>query len=290
MGSVRVVAPGLFTTVQDFGRGGYQRFGVPTAGVFDRFGASVANWLVGNPTDAAVLEITFLGPTLVADCPLQMAIAGGRVAACLDDQPLAEYQSFWWQPGQTLTLGGMQAGARAYLAVAGGWLVPAVMGSSATYVRAGIGGYRGRQLQSGDQLTVNPSPTELPGKRLPRAFWPQLSSSVRLRYVPGPQDDHFPLAELEAFQGHSYQVAPQSDRMGVRLTGPAVRPEQPDIVSDAIALGSIQIPRDGQPIVMGPDHQTTGGYPKIGTVVSGDMDSAGAAAAWRQRQLAGCLG
>ncbi len=272
MSSVRVVFPGFLTTVQDFGRVGYQRFGVPTAGVFDRYSAGVANWLAGNPASAAVLEMTFLGPTLIADCPLQAAIAGGRVTASLDGQPLAEYQSFSWQPGQTLVIGSLQAGARAYLAVSHGWQVPPVMGSSSTYLRAAIGGHQGRQLQAGDRLTVQPLTVEPPYHRLPRAFWPTLGRSARLRYLPGPQDDHFSVAELAAFQQHSYQLAPQSDRMGVRLQGPAIRPEQPDIVSDAIALGSIQIPQDGQPIVMGPDHQTTGGYPKIGTVLSSDMD------------------
>lgn len=271
MDSVKVQVPGLLTTVQDFGRTGYQRFGVPVAGVFDRFAASVANWLVGNDANTAVLEASYLGPTLVSSCSLQAAIAGGRVAATLDGQPVESYQSFTWQAGQVLTIGGLMAGARAYLAVNGGWQVPLVMDSASTYVRASLGGFQGRKLQAGDELPVQPA-SGLPCRRLPRAYWPPLPTEVRLRYVPGPQEDHFQPDAVELFRQSSYRVAPASDRMGIRLQGPAVVPEQPDIVSDAIALGSIQVPKDGQPIIMGPDHQTTGGYPKIGTVLSCDMD------------------
>lgn len=270
MSSVKVTVPGLFTTVQDFGRVGFQRFGVPVAGVFDRFAASVANWLVGNGAKTAVLEVSYLGPTLVSDAPLQAAITGGA-AATLNGEPLPSYQTFNWGPGQVLTIGGLSDGARAYLAVNGGWRVPLVMASSSTYVRAALGGHQGRQLQAGDELSVAPG-KPVPLRRLPRAFWPLPSQSVRLRYVPGPQEDHFAAETAELFRTSTYQVAPASDRMGVRLQGQAVTPEIPDIVSDAIVLGSIQIPKDGQPIIMGPDHQTTGGYPKIGTVLGPDMD------------------
>lgn len=271
MNSVRVAAPGLFTTVQDFGRVGYQRFGVPVAGVFDRYAASVANWLVGNEANTAVLEISYLGPTLIADCPLQAAITGGSVVATLDGESVPCYQSFTWQSGQVLAIGGLTTGARAYLSISGGWQVPQVMESSSTYVRASLGGHDGRQLQVGDELPVQIGLVSSP-RRLPQAFWPVISQSVCLRYLPGPQEDHFSAETVAAFRTSVYQVAAASDRMGIRLQGPNVTPEIPDIVSDAIALGSIQIPKDGQPIIMGPDHQTTGGYPKIGTVLSCDMN------------------
>ncbi len=284
MSSVKVTTPGLFTTVQDFGRIGYQRFGVPVAGVFDRFAASVANWLVGNEANTAVLEVSYLGPTLTSDVELQAAITGGA-AATLDGEAVPCYQTFTWRPGQVLALGGLLSGVRAYLAVGGGWQVPQVMNSSATYVRASLGGYQGRQLQAGDELSVQPCEPVQP-RRLPRAFWPVVRQSVRLRYVPGPQEDHFTPATVELFRSSTYQVAPASDRMGIRLQGTAVTPEIPDIVSDAIVLGSIQIPKDGQPIIMGPDHQTTGGYPKIGTVLCADMNQLaqlrpGASVSWQ---------
>lgn len=271
MSSVRVQAPGLFTTVQDFGRLGYQRFGVPVAGVFDRYATSVANWLVGNEANTSVLEASYLGPTLVTDCPLQAAITGGTTTATLDGEELPGYQSFTWRPGQVLAMGSVLVGARAYLAVSGGWPVPLVMDSRSTYVRAALGGHEGRQLQAGDQLPVEPTGSVW-SRHLPRAFWPVIRPEACLRFVPGPQEDHFLAETVRLFPQTSYRVAPASDRMGIRLQGAAVTPERPDIVSDAIALGSIQVPKDGQPIIMGPDHQTTGGYPKIGTVISCDMD------------------
>lgn len=270
MHKVRVLTPGLLTTVQDEGRRGYQRFGVPVAGVFDTYAAAVANWLVGNAASAAVLEATFLGPTLQTQVPLQAAITGGTVQATLDGEPVPLWQSFAWQPEQELAVGSVAQGARVYLAVSGGWQVPLVMGSRSTYVRAALGGQQGRQLTSGDELPVQPA-VDFRQRRLPRAFWPPLSQTKTLRFVPGPQTDHFPADAVQLLQENVYEVDPASDRMGIRLRGAEIAPLQPDIISDAIAYGSIQIPRSGQPIVMGPDRQTTGGYPKIGTVVSVDM-------------------
>ncbi len=269
--TVRVINPGLFTTVQDLGRKGWQRFGVPVAGVFDPLAAKVANWLVGNEEEAALLEITYAGPTLVTDTPLMVAITGGQVDATLEGEPVPLWQSFLWQPGQELKIGTLIGGARAYLAVQGGWQVPVVMGSRSTYVRAKMGGVAGRQLQAGDQLPVVAQAPTGPFRRLPAAFWPSFSREIILRFVPGPQTDHFAPAAVEQLCASSYTIGQASDRMGIRLQGQAIEPLQPDIVSDAIALGSIQVPRDGQPIVMGPDRQTTGGYPKVGTVICPDM-------------------
>jgi biotin-dependent carboxylase-like uncharacterized protein len=215
--------------------------------------------------------MSYLGATLQTDCTLQAALAGGTAAATLDGEPVPSYQSFTWRAGQVLTVGGVLTGARTYLAVSGGWQVPLVMESAATYVRAALGGYQGRRLQAGDELSVQPTDAVF-SRRLPRAFWPVLKSSLCLRYVPGPQEDHFTPQTVELFRQSRYRIAAASDRMGIRLQGPAVTPERPDIVSDAIALGSIQVPKDGQPIIMGPDHQTTGGYPKIGTVLTCDID------------------
>lgn len=271
MNAVTVITPGMFTTVQDLGRRGWQRFGVPVAGVFDTLAAQVANWLVGNSSDAALLELTYSGPTLVTDVPLQVAIAGGQLEATLAGEPLPLWQSFLWQPGQELKLGNLTSGARVYLAIQGGWQVPVVMGSRSTYVRAGIGGLAGRQLKAGDQLPAVATVEASQPRRLPRAFWPELRSEIVLRFVPGPQTDYFASDAIEQLCATSYNVSQAADRMGVRLQGLAIVPTEPDIISDAIALGSIQVPRDGQPIVMGPDRQTTGGYPKIGTVITSDM-------------------
>ncbi|NLY53898.1 MAG: biotin-dependent carboxyltransferase family protein [Firmicutes bacterium] len=272
MQHVHVITPGLFTTVQDLGRVGYQRFGVPVAGVFDTVSAQVANWLVGNKGDAAVLEITFAGPTLRTEVTLQAAITGGQLQATLDGKPVPMWQSFTWQAGQTLAIGNITAGARAYLAVSGeGWQVPVVMDSRSTYVRAAIGGLEGRQLQAGDQLPVSSEHPPYTHRYLPQAFWPIVADEICLRFVPGPQTDHFEPDAVEKLCASTYTVSQASDRMGLRLQGPSIVPLKPDIISDAIALGSMQVPRDGQPIVMGPDRQTTGGYPKIGTVITADI-------------------
>ncbi len=271
MSSVQVITPGLFTTVQDLGRKGWQRFGVPVAGVFDSLAAQVANWLVGNRNGDALLEITYSGPTLTTDTPLQVAITGGQLTATLAGQPVPLWQSFVWQPGQELCLGGLTAGARAYLAVQGGWQVPVVMGSRSTYVRAAIGGLEGRQLKAGDQLPVQAGDVSAPRRSLPRAFWPKLGGEITLRFVPGPQTDYFAPDALEQLCANTYRISQSSDRMGIRLEGSAIVPIEPDIISDAIAFGSIQVPRSGQPIIMGPDRQTTGGYPKIGTVITPDL-------------------
>ncbi len=272
MSSIKVVSPGLLTMVQDEGRFGYQRFGVPVAGVFDRFAARIANWLVGNEANAAVLEATFLGPSLQAECTLQAAITGGDTNATLDGQPVPHWETFTWQTGQTLNLGAVTAGARFYLAVNGGIQVPPVMGSRSTYVRAEIGGHEGRKLQKDDSLPVDAgSISFIKPCRLPMAFRPQLTGEHCLRVVLGPQDDYFTKEAIQGFLAGEYKVAPASDRMGIRLQGPAVNPLNPDIVSDAITYGSVQVPKDGQPIIMGPDRQTTGGYPKIATVLEHDM-------------------
>lgn len=273
MSSIKVINPGLLTMVQDEGRYGYQRFGVPVAGVFDRFAARIANWLVGNDTDAAVLEATFVGPGLLAaDCTLQAAITGGRTTATLDGNPVPQWETFTWRAGQVLNLGSVTAGARVYLAIGGGIQVPPVMGSRATYVRAEIGGYQGRKLQKDDELPTDPVIVAARVSRLPLAFRPQLTDEHCLRVVLGPQRDHFSDEAIQAFLAAEYRVAAASDRMGIRLQGPAVMPLNPDIVSDAIAYGSVQVPKDGNPIIMGPDRQTTGGYPKIATVLEYDMN------------------
>lgn len=268
---VEVVAPGLFSTIQDLGRRGWQQFGVPVAGVYDSLAARLANCLVGNPPDAALLEITYAGPTLTTDVPLVAAFAGGEVAPSLDGDAVQLWQSFLWEPGQELKVGNLTAGARTYLAIRGGWQVPFVMGSRSTYVRAAIGGLDGRQLKAGDMLPVSPSDTPGPQRHLPQAFWPPVGDKLTLRFVPGPQTDHFEPGAAQELSAYTYTVSQVADRMGVRLQGPPIIPLQADIISDAIAYGSIQVPSDGQPIIMGPDRQTTGGYPKIGTVIQPDM-------------------
>lgn len=272
---LRVVSPGTLTTLQDLGRRGWLRFGVPAAGAMDPVGLVLANALVGNPPDMAALELTLAGASFAVEhAAARIAVAGGDFPLTIDGEAVAGARSHWLEPGRTLGLGGARAGARAYLAVDGGFRVEPVLGSVATHVRSGIGGWQGRALQAGDALPL--AKVAKPGAE--RA-WPagfKRPGHPRVRVVLGPQDDHFTPAAVETFLGADYTVTNRADRMGYRLSGPKLaHAKGPDIVSDAIAPGSVQVPGFGEPIVLLADRQTTGGYPKIATVIGADLPALG---------------
>jgi biotin-dependent carboxylase-like uncharacterized protein len=270
-----VLEPGLLTTVQDLGRRGYERFGVPVAGAMDEFALRAANGLVGNPADAAGLEITLVGPRLRATENCLVAVCGADLDLHVGDRSLPGWMAVFVRRGWEISFGGPRRGCRAYLAVAGGIDVPPVMGSRSTYLRGGFGGFQGRALRAGDRLPVGApaaSPTDLAGRRLPKRVRPRYNDHPTLTAILGPQDDSFTGEGIAAFLSGEYRVAPTSDRMGYRLEGPAIAHKiSADIVSDGVALGAVQVPAGGQPIVMMTDRQTTGGYAKIATVVRADM-------------------
>lgn len=272
-GYFTVLQPGLFTTIQDLGRTGYQEFGVPVAGAMDALALRVANRLVGNPEGAAGLEITLLGPTLRFETPTVIALTGADLGALLDGSPLPTWQSVAVAAGSTLSFSGPRAGARAYLAVAGGVAVPPLLGSRSTYVRAAMGGWEGRALRAGDVLPVGQTyPLPPAGRRFPPELIPALPREVTVRVILGPQDDHFPPEAVERFLQSKYRVSAASDRMGYRLEGPALSHARgPDIVSDSIPPGAVQVPGQGTPIVLLADRQTAGGYPKIAVVIAADL-------------------
>lgn len=271
--SVTVLQPGLLTTVQDMGRVGYQAFGVPVSGAVDRRSAAIANILVGNPQGEAVLECTLLGPRLRFDADACIAVTGGDLGAMLDGQPMPAYSAVTVKAGQVLRFSGVRTGCRAYLAFAGGLEVPAVMGSRSTYRRAGLGGFQGRELKAGDVLGLR-VPGAAPRNLGARAIAPEFRARAEytLHVLLGPQDDAFAPEGLEAFLGQAYTVTPEFDRMGCRLDGPIIRHKTSgDIISDGIAMGAVQVPASGKPIVMLSDCQTTGGYTKIAGVMSADF-------------------
>jgi len=272
---LEVIQPGLLTTVQDLGRRGYERFGVPVAGAMDPFALRAANLLVGNPPEAAGLEITTVGPTLRATANCLIAVGGADLGLRVNGQPIPTWMSAFVRRGWRIEFRGRQSGCRAYLAVAGGIAVPEVMGSRATYLRGGFGGLEGRALRAGDFLPVAPVDFHLPtraARQLPGDLLPPYSDQPTVEVILGPQADAFTKDGLRAFLDSEYQVSPTADRMGYRLQGPAIVHRGPaDIVSDGIVLGAVQVPADHQPIVMMADRQTTGGYPKIATVVSADI-------------------
>jgi biotin-dependent carboxylase-like uncharacterized protein len=280
--ALRVLAPGLMTTLQDLGRRGYQHLGIPVSGALDPIALAAANALVGNPPGTGALEIAYHGPTLaVAADSARFAVAGGTVAIeslaggdAARATRIPPLQSVRLGKGEVLRVGGLAGSAVGYLAVEGGFDVPPVLGSQSTYIRAGLGGFAGRSLRAGDVLPLHQSHAwEGDESMLPSL---NLAPPDRVRVVLGPQDEHFSERGRRTFLESVYTVTPASDRMGMRLAGPALEHSDGfNIVSDGIAPGSIQVPGSGLPIVLLADRQTTGGYPKIATVIAADLPALG---------------
>ncbi len=274
-GSIEVLRAGLLTTVQDRGRFGYQKFGVPVSGAADEMALRGANVLVGNPQDAAALEVTALGPQLRFLADAVVAFTGAEIEGDLDGRPIPGYKSFRVRAGQILDVRACTRGLRSYLAIAGGIQVPVLLGSRSTCLVANFGGFRGRALTAGDVLEVGPPSApllDLAGREVPEARRPRHGSPVVVRVVLGPQEEAFTEAGRRTFLGSTYRVSPHVNRMGYRLDGPAIaHTGSADILSDWVPLGGVQVPGDGKPIILLADRQTTGGYPKIATVIKPDL-------------------
>lgn len=261
---------GAFTTVQDLGRFGRLAEGVPQSGAADAPALRRGNILLGNDENAAALEMTLTGDCVRFEGSGAIALTGGDLRPCLNGRPVPMWTVVSVQGGDVLSFGGACGrGVRTYLCVAGGIAVPEVMGSRSTYLKAALGGLNGRALKSGDVLSTGEPWIGWPrsvGFACPPALRPG-ADDTPLRAVPGPQDDLIDPASVETFFTAEWTVTPQADRMGVRLAGPKLKHVKgPDIVSDAIPLGAVQVPGSGQPIVMSADRQTTGGYVKIAVV------------------------
>jgi biotin-dependent carboxylase-like uncharacterized protein len=273
-----VADPGLLTTVQDLGRFGYQRVGIPPSGPMDRVAFVVANRLVGNPDRVAALECTIKGPRLEVRQAALVAVAGAPMGFTVNAQEAPSWTAVRVRPGDVLGFQMASAGCRAYLAVAGGIDVPPALGSRATYLRGRLGGLGGRALQKGDALPVGAWPPDAApeGRTVPLALRPAYPAERECRVILGPQDDRFTAEGIRAFLEGPYDVTPQADRMGYRLKGPEIAHARGhDIVSDGIPLGGIQVPGERQPIVLLVDRQTTGGYTKIATVIGADIGAIG---------------
>jgi biotin-dependent carboxylase-like uncharacterized protein len=267
-----VMKSGPLTTVQDLGRFGYQQYGVPTSGALDGYAYRIGNLLVGNEEGVASLEITLFGCQMRALQDTKVAITGADLAATVNGQPAPTWESLPINRGDVLSFPRLMSGCRAYLAVAGGINVPAVMKSSSTYVKAGIGGLSGRPLRRGDTLNVKISAASASAARIPAEYIPSYDDRTTLRAILGPQDDCFTDEGIHTFLNSEYTVSAQADRMGYRLEGPRIEHRGgADIISDGIPLGAVQVPGDGLPIILLADRQTTGGYTKIATVISADI-------------------
>lgn len=268
-----IINPGFFTTVQDGGRWGYQAYGMPVAGVMDRYAYCVANLLAGNKASAAVLEMTLKGASFKFDETQLIALCGADMQATLDGVRIQNWSAFLVHKGSELKLEYAINGCRSYLAVRGGINVAKVLGSRSTYTRAKVGGLEGRALRQGDVLGAGDEiETDAVERILDKRFMPCYEPNIVLRVLLGPQNDMFNSEEVQKFSNSEYVITDEADRMGYRLSGPKVAHiDKADIVSDALPFGAIQIPSSGQPIVMMSDRQTTGGYAKIGTVIGPDL-------------------
>jgi biotin-dependent carboxylase-like uncharacterized protein len=272
---IRIVESGASTTVQDLGRPGHLRYGIPPSGPMDRTAFLVANRLAGNADGAAALECTVLGPRFEAESPCAIAVTGADMPLTINGAQAPAWTTLALKPGDVVKLGAVRSGVRAYVAFSGGLDVPLVLGSRSTYLRGRLGGLDGRALRKDDRLALFPS--ALPARRRARAHViGDFRSEPEIRVVLGPQDDRFTDEGIRTLLGSDYEMLPQSDRMGARLRGPRIAHRRGhDIISDGIALGSIQVPGDGQPIALLVDRQSTGGYTKVATVCSFDIGRLG---------------
>jgi antagonist of KipI len=272
---IRVIRPGLLTTVQDLGRWGHQATGVPVAGPMDTLSHRLANLLVGNPQGAATLEVTLIGPELEFEAPAMMAVCGAEFELTCDGEALSMGVSYQLERGARVQFGRRRAGARAYLAIRGGIQTPPVLGSRATHVVSAMGGWHGRALAAGDRLPIASGTDGIAGRRATGLTLPA-NNRVRLRLLEGPQADWFEPTALDTLTRVSFRVSPRSNRMGYRLDGPPLprrRPEEP--ISEPLAFGALQVPAAGEPILLMADRQTSGGYPKIASVIAADLPLAG---------------
>jgi biotin-dependent carboxylase-like uncharacterized protein len=280
--ALRVISPGLLTTVQDFGRPGYQHLGIPVSGALDPVSLWAANVLAGNEPGTAALEVAYVGPTLAVEADsVRFAFVGGKVAIeVLPDEAasagtqIGTMESVRLERGAVVRIGSLRDSAILYIAVEGGFDLTPVLGSRSTYLRGGLGGWHGRALTAGDRLPlVRSRAIDRDEFRLAGL---DLAPPARFRVVLGPQDDYFSDSAIADFFAGAYTVVAGSDRMGMRLDGPPIRHARGyDITSDAIVPGSIQVPGNGKPIVLLADRQTTGGYPKLATVISADLPALG---------------
>jgi len=270
---LHVEAAGPFTTIQDLGRSGRRAAGVPPGGAMDRFALSAANLLVGNPEGAAALECALGGPALVALRGCLVAVTGADLGAALNGRPLPGWTGLFLSAGDRLTFEGRRWGARAYLAVAGGLAADRWLGSASTYLLVGRGGVHGRMLKAGDELTpAAPAPRPLvAGRCLPEPLRPVYRSEPELSVVPGPHQDHLTAASRRQLLAQAWTVSRDADRMGYRLDGAPLAVKVEELVSFGLAMGAVQVPPAGQPILLMADHQTAGGYPVVAGVSRADL-------------------
>lgn len=271
--SIVIQSAGLFTTVQDAGRQGYQRFGMPVAGAMDIFSLELANTLVGNHPGDACLEATIAGPQIEFTDERAVAVTGADMGPCINGRSVFINTTLMVKKGDILAFTGLASGCRSYIAFSGGIDVPVVMGSRSTYLRAAVGGFEGRALRNGDRLPLGKTPPGVKVNKIPPGAVPVYKSSQTIRIISGPEANRFEMEGLRNFLTAEYSVTDRSDRMGYRLDGEQIvhNPGGADIISAGISAGTVQVPGDGKPIILMADRQTTGGYARIANVITADL-------------------
>lgn len=274
MTAIRVEKPGLLTTIQDLGRPGYRSSGISVGGAMDRFAHLAANRLVGNADGAATLEFTVVGPTLTVLQECLIAITGGDLNPELNGEPIPGWTSIRMAEGDQINFGKRRRGARAYFAIAGGFSGDRWLGSLSTSLLVGRGGFDGRPLRAGDELSQERQPNHplVAGRQLAEDGRPKYPDGVTvLEAVPGPQLGRLSRRSQKLFFGQEYAISPTSDRMGYRLEGEPAGVTGPELVSIGLAFGCVQMPWVGKPILLMADHQTAGGYPVVAGVIRADL-------------------
>ncbi|UCF93624.1 MAG: biotin-dependent carboxyltransferase family protein [Desulfobacterales bacterium] len=276
---MEIISPGLLTTVQDLGRFGFGRYGVAPSGALDAFALRIGNLLVGNTEDQAGIETTLLGLRIRALTDSVIAVTGADLQPQHNKRPLAMWCAHSLRKDDELAFRGPVSGCRAYITVKGGLDVLPILGSRSTNLSSAFGGFEGRPLQTGDILrsAVAYTHAEQPGRKFHPDLIPVYPNEWVLRVLWGPQDDHFSRAGRQAFRHSIYRVSPQSDRTGIRLEGPRIerKPHTDEsIISEGLISGAIQVPGDGQPIII-LGETVTGGYRKIATVIAADLSVLG---------------
>ena len=270
--SIRILSPGILALLQDEGRYGKHQIGLTTGGPMDPLAFYWANRLCDNTAGSTAIEISVGGLRLESQCDTRIAVTGGQMPMTINGQKADRWRTYPLKRGDVIELGYSQQGCRAYVAVSGGFQIAPSFGSASTVVREGIGGLDGRQLQANDTLNCrDDSGTQC--WTLPENQRPKYSKHTTLRLIPGYQQHTFSRIQQRLFFHNTFEVSDLCDRMGYRLTGPKVESDIKGILSEGICLGAVQIPPDGQPIVLMNDRQTIGGYPKIGSVLSLDLGS-----------------
>ncbi len=271
MGKIKIINPGLLSSIQDAGRYGYQQFGMPTAGAMDTDSLHFANWCLGNHPNEACIESTILGASIEFLFDTCIAICGAKLQAKINGKSVDMNRSLQIIAGDKLEMGMAQSGCRIYLAIAGGFNIPKLMNSKSTYLRGKFGGYRGKALAAGDELEVNET-NETVNRILPEELITNYASFSEIRVTAGAEVKRFTQNGIKTFLCSTYTVSPQSDRMGYRLSGEKIEHASgADIISSGIGTGAIQVPGHGEPIIMMADHQTVGGYTKIANVITADL-------------------